>query len=104
MIFYIDARYKAECYILKFMKANLYILMLEFSLNVLSYFIYLFLQIMGKMETLYAEISDILDSMEDKTRFLGQESSDTTDLQNHVLEMKDLVKRERVDFIVSTEW
>ncbi|XP_015882443.3 putative 1-phosphatidylinositol-3-phosphate 5-kinase FAB1C [Ziziphus jujuba] len=56
-------------------------------------------EIMGKMETLYAEISDILDSMEDKTRFLGQESSDTTDLQNHVLEMKDLVKRERVDFI-----
>lgn len=59
---------------------------------------------MGKMETLYAEISDILDRMEDKARFLGQELSDTADLQNHVMEMKDLVKKERIDYIVSSIW
>lgn len=57
---------------------------------------------MGKMETLYAEISDILDSMEDKTRSFGQELSDTSALQNHVMEMKDLVKMERNEYIVSS--
>lgn len=56
---------------------------------------------MGKMETLYAEISDVLDGMEDKSRSLGRESSDTGDLQNRVLELKDLVKKERNDYIVS---
>ena len=53
------------------------------------------------METLYAEISDVLDGMEDKSRSLGRESSDTGDLQNRVLELKDLVKKERNDYIVS---
>lgn len=58
---------------------------------------------MGKMETLYAEISDILDSMEDKTRSFGQELSDTSESQNHVMEIKDLVKKERNEYIVSKQ-
>lgn len=56
---------------------------------------------MGKMETLYAEISDVLDGMEDKCRSFGHELSDTSDLQNYILELKDLVKKERNDYIVS---
>ncbi|PON78735.1 Chaperonin Cpn60/TCP-1 family [Parasponia andersonii] len=56
-------------------------------------------ELMGKMETLYAEISDVLDVMEDKSRSFGNELSDTSDLQNHILELKDLVKKERNDYI-----
>ncbi|KAF3432202.1 hypothetical protein FNV43_RR26941 [Rhamnella rubrinervis] len=61
------------------------------------------IEIMGKMETLYAEISDILDSMEDKTRSFGQELLDASELQNHVMEMKDLVKKERNEYIGSLQ-
>lgn len=58
---------------------------------------------MGKMETLYAEISDILDSIEDKIRSLGQESLDTNELENHVMELKDLLRKQRIDYIVSRQ-
>ncbi|KAM6562990.1 hypothetical protein CsatB_022988 [Cannabis sativa] len=56
-------------------------------------------ELMGKMETLYAEISDVLDGMEDKTRSFGHEAFDTRDLQSCILELKDLVKKERNEYI-----
>ncbi|XP_062111069.1 putative 1-phosphatidylinositol-3-phosphate 5-kinase FAB1C [Humulus lupulus] len=56
-------------------------------------------ELMGKMETLYAEISDVLDGMEDKTRSFGHEAFDTSDLQSRILELKDLVKKERNEYI-----
>lgn len=59
---------------------------------------------MGKMESLYAEISDVLDRMEDKSQSFGHELSDTRELLNHILELKDLVKKERNDHIVSIKW
>ena len=59
---------------------------------------------MGKMETLYAEISDVLDRMEDKSQSFGHELSDTRELLNYILELKDLVKKERNDHIVSIKW
>lgn len=59
---------------------------------------------MGKMETLYAEIYDVLDGMEDKSQSFGHELSDTRELLNHILELKDLVKKERNDHIVSIKW
>ncbi|EXC06051.1 1-phosphatidylinositol-3-phosphate 5-kinase [Morus notabilis] len=56
-------------------------------------------QLMRKMETLYAEISDVLDVMEDKSKSFGHELSDTSELLNHIMELKDLVKKERNDYI-----
>lgn len=60
-----------------------------------------FTQLMRKMETLYAEISDVLDVMEDKSISFGHELSNTSELLNHIMELKDLVKKERNDYIVS---
>ncbi|PQP96235.1 putative 1-phosphatidylinositol-3-phosphate 5-kinase FAB1C [Prunus yedoensis var. nudiflora] len=54
-------------------------------------------ELMGKMETLYAEISDVLDCMEEKNRSFGREMS--SELQNHIMELKDLLKKERNDYI-----
>ena len=49
------------------------------------------LQLVRKMETLYAEISDVLDSLEEKYKYFGNECSDTNDLQGHMMELKDLL-------------
>ncbi|XP_061991832.1 putative 1-phosphatidylinositol-3-phosphate 5-kinase FAB1C isoform X1 [Rosa rugosa] len=56
-------------------------------------------ELMGKMETLYAEISDILDCMEEKNRSFGCEMSGAGGLQNHIVELKDQLKKERNDYI-----
>ncbi|CAN6675494.1 unnamed protein product [Malus baccata var. baccata] len=56
-------------------------------------------ELMGKMETIYAEISDVLDCMEEKNRSFGCEMSGTIELQHHILELKDLLKKERNDYI-----
>lgn len=58
---------------------------------------------MGKMETVYAEISDVLDFMEEKNRSFGCEMSGTIELQHHILELKDLLKKERNYYIVSAK-
>ncbi|BFG17183.1 hypothetical protein CerSpe_034570 [Prunus speciosa] len=56
-------------------------------------------ELMGKMETLYAEISDVLDCMEEKNRSFGREMSGASELQNHIVELKDMLKKERNDYI-----
>lgn len=63
-----------------------------------------FKQLMVKMETLYAEIYDVLEGMGHKSNSIGCESSDTIDLKNHILELKDQLKKERNDYMVSTLW
>ncbi|XP_030956579.1 putative 1-phosphatidylinositol-3-phosphate 5-kinase FAB1C isoform X2 [Quercus lobata] len=55
-------------------------------------------ELVRKMETLYAEISDVLDSLEEKCKAFGNECSDTNDLQGHIMELKDLLKKERNDY------
>ncbi|XP_050272077.1 putative 1-phosphatidylinositol-3-phosphate 5-kinase FAB1C [Quercus robur] len=55
-------------------------------------------ELVHKMETLYAEISDVLDSLEEKCKSFGNECSDTNDLQGHIMELKDLLKKERNDY------
>jgi 1-phosphatidylinositol-3-phosphate 5-kinase len=62
------------------------------------------LQLVGKMETLYAEISDVLDSLEEKCKSFGHEWSDTNELQDHIMELKDLLKKERNDYNVRTHF
>ncbi|XP_050375007.1 putative 1-phosphatidylinositol-3-phosphate 5-kinase FAB1C [Argentina anserina] len=56
-------------------------------------------ELMGKMETLYAEISDVLDFMEEKNRSFGCEMSGAGGLQNHIVELKDQLKKERNEYI-----
>lgn len=56
---------------------------------------------MVKMETVYAEISDVLEDMEQKSSRVGCETSDITDLKNHIVELKDQTKKERNDYMVS---
>ena len=55
------------------------------------------------METWYVEISDVLDSLEEKYKSFGNECSDTNDLQGHIVELKDLLKKERNDYNVCTD-
>ena len=61
------------------------------------------LQLVRKMENLYAEISDVLDSLEEKCKSFGNECLDTNDLQGHIMELKDLLKKERNDYNVCTD-
>lgn len=59
------------------------------------------MQIIGKMESLYAEISDIVDRMEQKNKLSTQDSSDSSDVQSHIAQLKELLQKERSDYIVS---
>ncbi|KAK1551915.1 hypothetical protein Q3G72_007192 [Acer saccharum] len=56
-------------------------------------------ELMLKLETLYAEISDVLEGMEEKSNSIGYEMSDTTDVKNHIVELKNQLKKERNDYI-----
>ncbi|GMJ13319.1 FORMS APLOID AND BINUCLEATE CELLS 1C [Hibiscus trionum] len=50
-------------------------------------------ELMVKMEMLYAEISDILDNIELKSK-----SSDASELSNHIMELRDQIRKERTDY------
>ncbi|KAL4280932.1 hypothetical protein GQ457_03G009690 [Hibiscus cannabinus] len=50
-------------------------------------------ELMVKMEMLYAEISDVLDNIELKSK-----SSDASELSNHILELRDQIHKERNDY------
>ncbi|XP_015578964.3 putative 1-phosphatidylinositol-3-phosphate 5-kinase FAB1C [Ricinus communis] len=52
-------------------------------------------ELLGNMEAFYAEISDVLDSMEQKSKSFGNELSDLNELQNHIVELKDQLRKER---------
>jgi len=53
------------------------------------------------MENLYAEISDVLHLMEQKSASSGDGSLDPSDLHRRILELKDLLDKEREDYYVS---
>ncbi|CAK9324031.1 unnamed protein product [Citrullus colocynthis] len=56
-------------------------------------------EIIGKMESLYAEISDVVDRMEQKSKLSTQESLDSGDVQSHITQLKELLQKERSDYI-----
>lgn len=56
-------------------------------------------ELLGNMEAFYAEISDVLDTMEQRSKHLGSEHSDMSELQNHIVELKEQLKKERSDYI-----
>ncbi|KAK7252010.1 hypothetical protein RIF29_35680 [Crotalaria pallida] len=53
-----------------------------------------------KVEALYVEISDVLERLEAKVvpPGTGNEVSDTRDIFNHILDLKDTLQRERTDY------
>uniref|UniRef100_A0A7N0TLC9 1-phosphatidylinositol-3-phosphate 5-kinase n=2 Tax=Kalanchoe fedtschenkoi TaxID=63787 RepID=A0A7N0TLC9_KALFE len=51
-------------------------------------------ELLSKTETLYAEISNVLQSIEQKSTF-GRDPSDANELLGHVMELKDLVDNEK---------
>ncbi|GAV82574.1 Cpn60_TCP1 domain-containing protein/PIP5K domain-containing protein [Cephalotus follicularis] len=55
-------------------------------------------ELMGKMENLYAEISDVLDCTEEKSKSSGYDFPDSSELHNHIMELKDQLKKERSDY------
>ncbi|KAJ4843400.1 hypothetical protein Tsubulata_013306 [Turnera subulata] len=55
-------------------------------------------ELLGKMETFYAELSDVLDGIECKSNSLGSELSDITVFQNHIMELKDQLRKERNEY------
>ena len=59
------------------------------------------MQLLGNMEAFYAEISDVLDSMEEKSKSFGNELADLNELQNHIVELKDQLRKERNNYSVS---
>lgn len=53
------------------------------------------------METMYAEIADLLDKIEQKCKSIVYDTSNTSELHNHILELKDQIQKERDDYRVS---
>lgn len=61
----------------------------------------LLLQLVDKMEAMYLEISGVLDSIEQKSAIFGKEFIVNRELHNCILELKDLLKKERSEYNVS---
>ncbi|XWS69313.1 hypothetical protein CRYUN_Cryun04dG0168500 [Craigia yunnanensis] len=55
-------------------------------------------ELMVKMEMLYAEVSDVLDSIEQKSNSAGCQSSNASELPNHIMELRDQIRKERNDY------
>ncbi|KAK8522611.1 hypothetical protein V6N13_115570 [Hibiscus sabdariffa] len=51
-------------------------------------------ELMVKMEMLYAEISVVLNSIEQKVNSAGCQSSNASDLQNHIIELREQMREE----------
>ncbi|XP_028759080.1 putative 1-phosphatidylinositol-3-phosphate 5-kinase FAB1C [Neltuma alba] len=56
-------------------------------------------ELLGKTETLYGEISYLLECMEKRISLgVGYELCNTCDIHNHVAELKDMIKKERDEY------
>ena len=53
---------------------------------------------MVKMEMLYAELSDVLDSIQQRSNSTGCQSSNASELPNHIMELRDQIRKERNDY------
>lgn len=58
-------------------------------------------QLMGKMRTMYEEISVMLNRMEERSSLLDPEQSEASDLQSRVLGLKDQLVKEKDEYDVS---
>ncbi|KAH1122599.1 hypothetical protein J1N35_005759 [Gossypium stocksii] len=55
-------------------------------------------ELMVKMEMSYVEVSDVLDSIEQKSNSAGCQSSNASDLSDHIVELRDQIQKERDDY------
>ncbi|KAK7317860.1 hypothetical protein RJT34_02436 [Clitoria ternatea] len=57
-------------------------------------------ELFSKVETLYVEISNVLEHLETRIASpgTGNELSDACDIHNHILDLKDMLQRERTDY------
>ncbi|XVE74717.1 hypothetical protein DITRI_Ditri12bG0039900 [Diplodiscus trichospermus] len=55
-------------------------------------------ELMVKMEMLYAEVSDVLDSIEQKSNSVGCQSSNACELSHHIMELRDQIRKDRNDY------
>ncbi|XP_007045106.2 PREDICTED: putative 1-phosphatidylinositol-3-phosphate 5-kinase FAB1C [Theobroma cacao] len=55
-------------------------------------------ELMVKMEMLYADISDVLDHIEQKSNSASCQSSNASELPNHIMELRDQLRKERNDY------
>ncbi|XP_022776379.1 putative 1-phosphatidylinositol-3-phosphate 5-kinase FAB1C [Durio zibethinus] len=55
-------------------------------------------ELMLKMEMLYGEVSDVLDSIEQKSNSAGCQSSNASELPYHIMELRDQIRKERNDY------
>lgn len=62
----------------------------------------LLFQLMDKIEALYLEISRKLEGIEQRSAIFGNQFIVTRELRNYILELKDLLKKERTDYNVSS--
>lgn len=59
------------------------------------------LQLVRKMRTLYAEISGMLNHMEEKSSLLEPEQSEACDLQSRIMGLKEQLVKEKDEYDVS---
>ncbi|CAL1405487.1 unnamed protein product [Linum trigynum] len=55
-------------------------------------------ELLSKVENFYSEISDVLDNMEERSKSFGCQLSEATELQSHILELKDQLMKERNNY------
>ena len=55
---------------------------------------------MGKMRTMYAEISGMLNSIEEKSSLLEPEQPEASDLQSRIMGLKDQLVKEKDEYNV----
>lgn len=58
-------------------------------------------QALNIMESMYAEIFDALEAIRKKSLFSGVDHSRSEEFHNHFLELKELLKREKIEYEVS---
>lgn len=57
---------------------------------------------MGKMRNMYAEISGMLNRIEEKSSLLEPEQPEASDLQNRIMGLKDQLVKENAGYNVSS--
>ena len=67
----------------------------------LKYFSVCILQLVGKMRTMYTEISDMLNRMEEKSSLLEPEQSEACDLHSRIIGLIDQLVKENDEYDVS---
>ncbi|CAN1317714.1 Putative 1-phosphatidylinositol-3-phosphate 5-kinase FAB1C [Linum perenne] len=55
-------------------------------------------ELLSKVEVFYSEISNVLDGLEERSKSYGSQLSEATELQNHILELKVQLMKERNNY------